>query len=71
MPNINRDPVTAETGEQVPARPHDSGSAANRPLMDSTPRPNRYGARRKIHLLVMVRARLRKSRYLTALAPKI
>ena len=29
MPHINRDPVTAETGEQVPARPHDSGSAAN------------------------------------------
>jgi hypothetical protein len=29
MPHINRDRVTAETGEQVPARPHDSGSAAN------------------------------------------
>jgi hypothetical protein len=29
MPHINRDPVTAETGGQVPARPHDSGSAAN------------------------------------------
>jgi hypothetical protein len=29
MPHINRDPVTTETGEQVPARPHDSGSAAN------------------------------------------
>src|ERR1019366_9143241 len=29
MPHINRDPVTAETGEQVPIRPHDSGSAAN------------------------------------------
>jgi hypothetical protein len=25
----NRDPVSAETGEQIPARPHDSGSAAN------------------------------------------
>jgi hypothetical protein len=29
MPHINRDPVTAETGKQIPARPHDSGSAAN------------------------------------------
>jgi hypothetical protein len=29
MPKINRDPSTPETGEQVPARPHDSGSAAN------------------------------------------
>jgi hypothetical protein len=34
MPHINRDQVTAEqvsaeTGKQVPARPHDSGSAAN------------------------------------------
>ena len=28
MPHTNRDPVTAETGEQVPARPHDA-SAAN------------------------------------------
>lgn len=26
---INRDQVSAETGKQVPARPHDSGSAAN------------------------------------------
>jgi hypothetical protein len=29
MPHINRDPVIAETGEQVSARPHDSGGAAN------------------------------------------
>jgi hypothetical protein len=29
MPHINRDQVAAETGKQVPARPHDSGSAAN------------------------------------------
>jgi hypothetical protein len=29
MPHISRGPVIAETGEQVPARPHDSGSAAN------------------------------------------
>jgi hypothetical protein len=29
MPLINRDQDTAETGKQMPARPHDSGSAAN------------------------------------------
>jgi hypothetical protein len=29
MPQSNREPSAAETGEQVPARPHDSGSAAN------------------------------------------
>jgi hypothetical protein len=29
MPQSNRDPVSGETGERVPARPHDSGSAAN------------------------------------------
>ena len=29
MPQSNRYPSTTETGEQVPARPHDSGSAAN------------------------------------------
>ena len=29
MPPINRDPVSTEAGKQVPARPHDSGSAAN------------------------------------------
>jgi len=29
MPYSKRDPSTAETGEQVPTRPHDSGSQAN------------------------------------------
>jgi hypothetical protein len=29
MPKSNRAPSPPETGEQVPARPHDSGSAAN------------------------------------------
>jgi hypothetical protein len=29
MPQSNRHPSTAETGEQVPTRPHDSGSQAN------------------------------------------
>jgi hypothetical protein len=29
MPQDNRDPKPTEAGEQVPARPHDSGSAAN------------------------------------------
>ena len=29
MPQRNHEPIPAETGEQVPARPHDSGSQAN------------------------------------------
>jgi hypothetical protein len=29
MTQRNRKPTTTESGEQVPARPHDSGSAAN------------------------------------------
>jgi hypothetical protein len=29
MPKINSDPASSEAGEQVPPRPHDSGSAAN------------------------------------------
>jgi hypothetical protein len=29
MPRSNRAPIFAETGEQVPTRPHDSGSQAN------------------------------------------
>jgi hypothetical protein len=38
MPQKHRDPSTAETGEQVPARPHDSGSAANETIdgLDAT-----------------------------------
>jgi hypothetical protein len=38
MPHINRDPVVAETGKQVPARSHDSGSAANETIdgLDAT-----------------------------------
>jgi hypothetical protein len=35
--------------------------------MDLTPRQKRYGTRPKIHLLAMVRARLRRRRYLTEL----
>src|SRR6202051_1696577 len=30
MPQSNRDPVSGETGDKVQARPHDSGSAANK-----------------------------------------
>jgi hypothetical protein len=38
MPQTNRDPNTDETGERVPARPHDSGSQANETVdgLDST-----------------------------------
>jgi hypothetical protein len=46
MPKINRDPATAETGEQVPARPHDSGSAANETVdgLDATTEALRHAA---------------------------
>jgi hypothetical protein len=38
MPQSKRDPTTVETGEQVPARPHDSGSQSNETFdgLDST-----------------------------------
>jgi hypothetical protein len=38
MPENRPDPVSAEAGEQVPAKPHDSGSAANETVdgLDST-----------------------------------
>jgi hypothetical protein len=29
MPENNRAPITAETGQRIPARPHGSGSQAN------------------------------------------
>jgi hypothetical protein len=46
MPQSNRDRVTAETGEQVPARPHDSGSAANETVdgLDATTEAIRHAA---------------------------
>lgn len=46
MPQSNRDPSTSETGEQVPARPHDSGSAANETLdgLDATTEVLRHAA---------------------------
>jgi hypothetical protein len=46
MPKINRDPATGETGEQVPARPHDSGSAANETVdgLDATTEALRHAA---------------------------
>jgi hypothetical protein len=66
MPHINRDPVTAETDKQILACPHDSGSAANETVdgLDATTEPLRHAAE---DTRVMVRARLRKHRYLTAL----
>jgi hypothetical protein len=44
MPQSNRDPITTETGEQVPA--HDSGSAANETVdgLDATTEPIRHAA---------------------------
>ena len=46
MPQSNRDPSTPETGEQVPARPHDSGSAANETVdgLDATTEAIRHAA---------------------------
>ena len=46
MPQSNRDPVTAETGEKVPVRPHDSGSAANETVdgLDATTEAMRHAA---------------------------
>jgi hypothetical protein len=46
MPQSNRDPITAETGGQVPARPHDSGSAANETVdgLDATAEAIRHAA---------------------------
>jgi hypothetical protein len=51
MPQNNHEPKRAEAGEQVPARPHDSGSAANETIdgldhhRGSTARRRRYAFR--------------------------
>ena len=46
MSQSNRDPRTAETGERVAARPHDSGSQANETVdgLDSTTEALRHTA---------------------------
>ncbi len=46
MSQNNRDPSTAETGERVPARPHDSGSQANETVegLNSTTEALRHAA---------------------------
>jgi hypothetical protein len=46
MPKNNPDPAPPETGEQVPARPHDSGSAANETVdgLDATTEALRHAA---------------------------
>jgi hypothetical protein len=46
MPKSNREPSIAETGEQVPSRPHDSGSAANETIdgLDATTEVLRHAA---------------------------
>jgi hypothetical protein len=46
MPQSKRDPITAETGEQVFARPHDSGSQSNETFdgLDSTTEVLRHAA---------------------------
>jgi hypothetical protein len=46
MPQSKPDPAAAETGKQVPARPHDSGSAANETVdgLDATTEALRHAA---------------------------
>ena len=46
MPQSNRDPSTAEEGERVPVRPHDSGSQANETIdgLDATAETLRHAA---------------------------
>jgi hypothetical protein len=46
MPQSNRGPITTDTGEQVPARPHDSGSGANETVdgLDATTEAIRHAA---------------------------
>jgi hypothetical protein len=46
MPQSNHEPSTAETGKQVPVRPHDSGSAANETVdgLDATTEALRHAA---------------------------
>ena len=46
MPQNNHEPKRAEAGEQVPARPHDSGSAANETIdgLDATTEALRHAA---------------------------
>ena len=46
MPQSNRYPITAETGEQVTARPHASGGVANETVdgLDATTQELRHAA---------------------------
>jgi hypothetical protein len=46
MPKSNREPKPAEAGKQVPALPHDSGSAANETVdgLDATAEALRHAA---------------------------
>ena len=46
MPQSNQEPKPIETGEQIPARPHDSGIAANETVdgLDATAEALRHAA---------------------------
>jgi hypothetical protein len=46
MSQSNRDPIVPETGKQVPARPHDTGSQANETTdgLDTTTESLRHAA---------------------------
>jgi hypothetical protein len=62
-------PIVAETGEQVPARPHNTG-IQTKLLMAWTPRPSRCGALQKTRLLLPRRMISKKHRYLTGQAKR-
>ena len=64
MPRSNHIPKPAETGEQVPTRPHDSGSQANE-TVDGFRRPSRYGTPQRTLLQGLMSAMSKRRRSLT------
>ena len=70
MPKSNHEPKPVEAAEQIPARPHDSGSAANETAdgLDATAEALRTP--QKIRLAVLVLTMSRKRRYLIGLAQR-
>ena len=70
MPQSNHEPKRAEAGEQVPARPHESGSAANETIDGLTPPQRLSGTPPKIRRPGPARAMSRRRRSLTGLAKR-
>jgi hypothetical protein len=65
MPKSNRDPSTPETGEQVPARPHDSGSQANETVDGLDAATERYGTPQKTDRQALILMMWKRRRSLT------